>query len=230
MTQLIALNKPYGVLSQFTGGSAEAGHRTLSEFVDVPHVYPTGRLDRDSEGLLLLTDDGALQARIANPRFKTPKTYLVQVEGDPDTASLAELRRGVRLKDGITRPAEVERIDAPDLWPRSAGALPQERSGLLAFDDDHRRPEPPGATHDGSGRSSDAQAGPLEHRRLDNRRPAAGRVAARDRPARLFSVTVAPQRSFRSSVVDEVPFKPEARSCLERPFSTTGQSEPGAAP
>ena len=81
-------------------------------------VYPAGRLDRDSEGLLLLCDDGKLQARIADPRFKMPKTYLVQVEGEPDAASLDRLRKGVSLKDGVTRPAEVERVSAPDLWPR----------------------------------------------------------------------------------------------------------------
>ena len=95
-----------------------AARATLSDFIAVPGVYPAGRLDRDSEGLLLLTDDGRLQARIADPRFKLPKTYLVQVEGEPDAASLDRLRQGVALKDGITRPAEVERIDPPELWPR----------------------------------------------------------------------------------------------------------------
>lgn len=118
MNRLILLNKPYGVLSQFTDNSAGIRRRTLSEFIDIPHVYPAGRLDLDSEGLLLLTDDGALQARIASPRFKTPKTYLVQVEGEPGAHALAELRRGMTLKDGPTRPAKAERIAAPDLWPR----------------------------------------------------------------------------------------------------------------
>lgn len=84
----------------------------------VPGVYPAGRLDRDSEGLLLLCDDGPLQARIADPRFKLPKTYLVQVEGEPDAASLSLLAAGVHLKDGLTRPAEVEPITVPGLWPR----------------------------------------------------------------------------------------------------------------
>ena len=116
MPRLILLNKPYGVLSQFTDEGP--GHPTLAGLVDVPGVYPAGRLDRDSEGLLLLTDDGRLQARIADPRFKLPKTYLVQVEGEPDAAALEALRRGVLLKDGLTRPAEVERIDPPALWPR----------------------------------------------------------------------------------------------------------------
>lgn len=117
--RLILFNKPYGVLSQFTDrGTAGSPRPTLSAFVDVPGVYPAGRLDRDSEGLLLLTDDGALQARIAEPRFKMPKTYLVQVEGDVNDDALAQLRRGVQLNDGMTRPAEAERIDDPALWPR----------------------------------------------------------------------------------------------------------------
>lgn len=116
--RLLLFNKPYGVLSQFSGGGEAGKAATLAAHVDVPGVYPAGRLDRDSEGLLLLTDDGALQARIADPRFKLPKTYLVQVEGDPAEASLERLRRGVTLKDGVTRPAEVARIAPPALWPR----------------------------------------------------------------------------------------------------------------
>lgn len=117
--RLILFNKPYGVLSQFTDkGTAGSPRPTLSAYVDAPGVYPAGRLDRDSEGLLLLTDDGALQARIAEPRFKMPKTYLVQVEGDVSDEALTQLRRGVQLNDGMTRPAEAERIDDPALWPR----------------------------------------------------------------------------------------------------------------
>ena len=112
---LILFNKPFQVLSQFTG---EGGKRCLAEFIDIPHVYPAGRLDYDSEGLLLLTDDGRLQARIADPRFGKEKGYLVQVEGSPTDADLESLRRGVRLKDGMTRPARVELIDPPQLWPR----------------------------------------------------------------------------------------------------------------
>lgn len=115
---LIRFNKPYGVLSQFTDQDSETARTTLSDFIAMPGVYPAGRLDRDSEGLLLLTDDGALQARIANPRFKMPKTYLAQVEGIPDSAALNQLRGGVTLKDGLTRPANAEIIDPPDLWPR----------------------------------------------------------------------------------------------------------------
>jgi 23S rRNA pseudouridine2457 synthase len=115
---LVRFNKPFGVLSQFTDRGAPDQRATLSDFIAMPGVYPAGRLDRDSEGLLLLTDDGALQARITEPRFKLPKTYLVQVEGIPDEAALAGLRRGVNLKDGRTRPAEAAIIDPPALWPR----------------------------------------------------------------------------------------------------------------
>jgi len=120
--RLILFNKPYGVLCQFTDGGPNEGiapaRPTLSDLIAVPGVYPAGRLDLDSEGLLLLTDNGGLQARIADPKFKMPKSYLVQVEGDPDEASLNRLRQGVRLKDGLTRPAQVERIADPALWPR----------------------------------------------------------------------------------------------------------------
>ena len=119
MTRILLFNKPFDVLSQFTDkGSEGSVRRTLSEFISVPGVYPAGRLDRDSEGLLVLTDNGKLQAKISNPRFRSPKTYLAQVEGLPTDAQLDQLRRGVTLKDGVTRPAEVARIDPPDLWPR----------------------------------------------------------------------------------------------------------------
>jgi 23S rRNA pseudouridine2457 synthase len=115
---LIAFNKPFGVLSQFTDRGSETVRGTLSDFIDRPGFYPAGRLDRDSEGLLLLTDDGRLQARIADPRFKLEKTYLVQVEGEPDNGSLQRLRSGITLKDGLTLPARAEAIDPPALWPR----------------------------------------------------------------------------------------------------------------
>ena len=115
---LLLFNKPYDVLSQFTDVRSPVARATLSDYVDVPGVYPAGRLDLDSEGLLLLTDDGRLQARIADPRFTLPKTYWVQVEGEPAAGPLSLLRAGVRLKDGPTRPATVERIDPPPLWPR----------------------------------------------------------------------------------------------------------------
>lgn len=117
---LILLNKPYGVLSQFTDkGTQDSPRPTLSSYVDVPGVYPAGRLDRDSEGLLLLTDDGALQARISSPKFNKRKTYLVQVEGTPEVAALEALQAGVTLKDGPTRPAKARVVPEPDwLWPR----------------------------------------------------------------------------------------------------------------
>ena len=117
MSRLILLNKPFGVLSQFTGGK-ERVEDTLAHLVDVPGVYPAGRLDKDSEGLLLLTDDGRLQARIAEPRHKVAKTYWAQVEGEADDAALEALRSGVNLNDGMTRPATAERIDPPAIWPR----------------------------------------------------------------------------------------------------------------
>lgn len=103
------------MLCQF---SSPDGQRTLADFVDRPDVYPAGRLDADSEGLVVLTADGALQARIADPRHKLPKTYWVQVEGEPGGEALDALARGVELRDGATRPARVRRIDAPALWPR----------------------------------------------------------------------------------------------------------------
>lgn len=118
MPRVILLNKPFGVLSQFTDARSPSPRPTLSAYVDVPGVYPAGRLDRDSEGLMVLTDDGALQARIAAPAHKLPKTYLVQVEGAPADADLAPLRAGLALTDGPTRPAEARLITAPDLWPR----------------------------------------------------------------------------------------------------------------
>lgn len=118
MSQLILLNKPFGVLSQFTDTKSLTTRPTLSAYVDVPHVYPAGRLDRDSEGLLLLTDDGALQAKISDPKHKMSKTYYVQVEGAPTDKDLQPLRDGVTLKDGPTRPAKVRLIDAPELWDR----------------------------------------------------------------------------------------------------------------
>ena len=114
---LVAFNKPFGVLCQFTDRSTPP-RRTLAEFGLPPDVYAAGRLDHDSEGLLLLTDDGALAHRLTDPRHKQPKTYWVQVEGDPADAQLQQLRDGVTLNDGPTRPAKVRRIDTPALWPR----------------------------------------------------------------------------------------------------------------
>lgn len=114
---LIVFNKPYGVLSQFTDEGS--GKRTLKEFIPLPGIYPAGRLDFDSEGLLILTDDGRQQARIADPRHKLAKTYWAQVEGVPPQEALDALCRGVDLKDGRTRPARARLIAPPDaLWPR----------------------------------------------------------------------------------------------------------------
>ncbi len=114
---LVALNKPYGVLCQFTDAQ---GRPTLAAYVHAKDVYPAGRLDHDSEGLLLLTDDGRLAHRLTDPRHKQPKTYLVQVDGAVTADAVAALRRGVMLKDGMTRPAEAHAIAEPDwLWPRN---------------------------------------------------------------------------------------------------------------
>jgi 23S rRNA pseudouridine2457 synthase len=120
MTRVILFNKPFNVLSQFTDrGTESSTRRTLSEFIDVPGVYAAGRLDRDSEGLLILTDDGPLQHRIANPANKMPKTYWAQVEGIPDEAALQRLRNGVDLSDGLTAPAKARALPEPDtLWDR----------------------------------------------------------------------------------------------------------------
>jgi len=116
MTKVVLFNKPFGVLSQFTG---QPGQQTLSEFIDIPEVYAAGRLDKDSEGLLLLTDDGKLQHQLASPKMKAWKTYWVQVEGEPDENPIQQLQQGVTLKDGLTKPARAKRIAEPEsLWPR----------------------------------------------------------------------------------------------------------------
>jgi 23S rRNA pseudouridine2457 synthase len=121
MTRVLLFNKPFNVLSQFTDrGIAGNARETLSNYIQVPNVYPAGRLDRDSEGLIVLTDNGRLQAQISNPRHKTPKTYWAQVEGLPDAAALDALQTGLTLKDGRTAPAKAQLIDPPaDLWPRT---------------------------------------------------------------------------------------------------------------
>ncbi len=117
MSHILLFNKPYGVICQF---SRDGLHPTLADYIALPGFYPAGRLDTDSEGLLLLTDDGQLQHRITDPRHKLPKTYWVQVEGVPDEAALAQLRRGVKLPDFTTLPAQAKLIDEPPgLWPRN---------------------------------------------------------------------------------------------------------------
>ncbi|AWY01672.1 pseudouridine synthase [Marinomonas primoryensis] len=114
-SNLILFNKPFRVLSQF---SAEGDKSTLAAYIEAPEFYPAGRLDFDSEGLLLLTDRGALQHVIASPDFKLPKTYWAQVEGEISDTALVQLRQGVELKDGLTKPAQAERMTAPDIWNR----------------------------------------------------------------------------------------------------------------
>ncbi len=116
MSSLILFNKPYGVLCQFTDAEQRP---TLKKYIPLRGFYPAGRLDRDSEGLVLLTDDGRLQHRISDPRHKMAKYYWVQVEGEPDDQALQRLREGVRLKDGLTLPARARRIDPPAVWPRN---------------------------------------------------------------------------------------------------------------
>lgn len=116
MAKLLLLNKPFQVLSQFTDSE---GRQTLAKYISDKHLYPAGRLDWDSEGLLLLTDDGQLQARISQPEQKIPKTYLVQVEGMPDAHAIKQLEKGVELKDGLTRPAKARLMEEPPLWPRN---------------------------------------------------------------------------------------------------------------
>ncbi len=114
--QLILFNKPFNTLCQFTG---EDGDSTLADFIKIPKVYAAGRLDKDSEGLLLLTDNGQLQHQIANPKNKMEKTYWVQVEGEPLNSDLEDLRHGIEIQDYVTKPAKIKMIDPPNVWPRN---------------------------------------------------------------------------------------------------------------
>ena len=117
---IILFNKPFNVLTQFTDKSNVANERkTLSDYINIKQVYPAGRLDLDSEGLVILTDDGRLQSKISSPKFKVEKTYLVQVEGIPEEKNLDTLRRGIELKDGLTKPAKAKAVEEPKwLWDR----------------------------------------------------------------------------------------------------------------
>ena len=162
---LILFNKPYGVICQF---SSDGMHPTLKEYLPIPGIYPAGRLDTDSEGLLILTDDGKLQHKISHPRHKLPKPYFAEVEGAPSDAALASLARGVDLGEFVTAPATAT---------RSADTFPQVGADGLARALDHRGQAPSGAAHDGSGRSADAATDPLVGRSLDARRSPRGAMA-----------------------------------------------------
>lgn len=117
--KIVLFNKPFDVLCQFTdSGSPDSDRLTLKDFIDIPNIYAAGRLDRDSEGLLLLTNDGHLQAQITQPNQKTEKTYWVQVEGAPSEADLDKLRKGLQLSDGLTLPAKAKIMDNPKIWDR----------------------------------------------------------------------------------------------------------------
>ena len=161
---LLALNKPFGTICQFSPHETRA---SLADWVKVPGVYPAGRLDSDSEGLLLLTDDGALQARIAEPRHKLVKRYWAQVEGAVDAATLKKLARGVDLGDYVTRPCRAEYVaaDGRALDTHAADPLSRRDPDHVDRAVDHRRQEPPGAPHDSRGGIPDAATSTCRHRR-----------------------------------------------------------------
>ena len=169
---ILLFNKPYGVVCQFTG----VERATLADYIDVKGVYPAGRLDTDSEGLLVLTDDGRLQNRISHPHHKLPKTYLAQVEGDPTQESLDRLAKGVKLNDGPTLPAKARSIAAPRVAMGTGPAHPLPQTGGRFLDRAHPegRPQPPGSAHDCGGGASDPEADPLGGGRLEFGRDGTG--------------------------------------------------------
>jgi 23S rRNA pseudouridine2457 synthase len=178
-SRLIRFNKPYGVLSQFT---AEGRWRGLKDFIDIPDVYVAGRLDADSEGLLLLTNDGRLQARIADPRFKMEKIYWVQVEGVPDEPALEALRHGVQLNDGLTRSARAQVMAPPTLWERTPPVRVRHRMDRAG---DFRGPQPPGAAHDGGSGFAHSAADPRRHWPAHTGRPGSRHIRMCQRGIKL---------------------------------------------
>ena len=205
MSMVILLNKPYGVICQF---SPSGEHRTLKDFVPLPDVYAAGRLDTDSEGLVVLTDDGALQHRIADPGHKLAKTYFVEVEGAPDdagTGATADRRPAGRLRYPSSR-SSVDRAPGLAVAARATDPDSPGNSDLLAQAHPSRRPQPPGPAHDRGGWVPHAAADPLQRRPMD-----AGRHSARDMENRR-SVNSAQRRQ-----------PDHGRKCRKRPSSTVAR-------